>query len=134
MSIRCAREVNPICGDCLASFANRCCFVETVLEFRCIRYLSQQQFHHPTPRSPPGGPGGPVPAFPPYYQGTTTCCRPLRRASFPSLGATTRCAQSRGDASISQVPGKLRLCLCQVLRLRRDGSLLTLTVCAAWPP
>src|SRR3990170_460946 len=90
MSIRCAREVNPICADCLASFANRCCFVDTVLEFRCIRRLSQQRFHTPTPRFPPRGPGGPVPAFHRYYQGATTCCRPLRRAWFPSLGATTR--------------------------------------------
>src|SRR6266498_5245886 len=60
MSIRCAREVNPICCDCLASFATRCCFVDTVLEFLCIRRLSQQRFHNPTPRFPPRGPGGPV--------------------------------------------------------------------------
>ena len=84
MSIRCAREVNPICGDCLASFATRCCFVDTVLEFLCIRRLSQQRFHNPTPRFPPRGPGGPVPAFHRYYQGATTCCRPFtpRLVSF----------------------------------------------------
>ena len=76
----------------LAALATRCCFVDTVLEFRCIRCLSQQRFHDPTPRFPPRGPGGPLPAFLWYYQGATTCCRPLRRASFPSLGATTRCA------------------------------------------
>ena len=114
--------------------ATRCCFVDTVVEFRCIRRLSHQRFHNPTPRFPPRGPGGPVPAFHRYYQGATTCCRPLRRASFPSLGATTRCTQSRGDVSISQVPGKPRLCLCPVLRLRCDGSLLTLAVRTAWPP
>ena len=90
MSIRCAREVNPICGDCFASCATRCCFVDTVLEFRCIRRLSQQRFHNPTPRFPPRGPGGPVPAFHRYYQDATTCCRPFRRAWFPSPGATTR--------------------------------------------
>jgi len=47
-----------------------------VLEFLCIRRLSQQRFHNPTPRFPPRGPGGPVPAFHRYYQGATTCCRP----------------------------------------------------------
>src|ERR1700730_10659012 len=91
MSIRYAREVNPICGDCFASVATRCCFVDTVLEFRCIRRVSLQRFHDPTPRFPPRGPGGPVPALHRYYQGATTSCRPFRRASFPSLGGTTRC-------------------------------------------
>jgi len=82
----------------LAAFATRCCFVDTVLEFRCIRRLSQQRFHNPTPRFPPRGPGGPVPALPRYYQGATTCCRPLRRAWFPSLGATTRRALGSAPA------------------------------------
>src|SRR6266436_8127680 len=58
MSIRYAREVNPIGGDCFASVATRCCFVDTGLEFRCIRRLSLQRVHHPTPRFPPRGPGG----------------------------------------------------------------------------
>src|SRR5712692_9578299 len=58
MSIRYAREVNPICGDCFASSANRCCFVDTGLEFRSIRRISLQRFHDPTPRFPPRGPGG----------------------------------------------------------------------------
>src|SRR6266498_6035436 len=85
----------------------------------------------------------------------------LRRAWFPSLGATTRRALgvapavskrnhsrpgvlyirpplrptgSGGDDSISQVPEKPLLYLCPVLRLRCDGSLLTLAVRAAWPP
>ena len=84
-----------------------------------------------------------------------------RRAWFPSLGAATRRAlgfapavskrnhggpgvlyirpllrpaASGEDNSISQVPGKPPLCLCPVLRLRCDGSLLTLTVRAAWLP
>ena len=141
--------------------ATRCCFVDTVVEFRCIRRLSQQRFHNPTPRFPPRGPGGPVPAFHRYYQGATTCCCPLRCPRFPSLSATTRRALgfapavsrrnhdgpgvicirpppepacSAGDNSISQVPGKPRLCLCPVLRLRCDGSLLTLAVRTAWPP
>ncbi len=91
MSIRYAREVNPICGDCFASVATRCCFVDTVLEFRCIRRLSSQRFHDPTPRFPPRGPGGPVPALRRYYQGATTSCRCSRRTSLPSLGGTTWC-------------------------------------------
>src|SRR5262249_54737120 len=41
-----------------ASSANRCCFVDTGLEFRCIRRLSLQRCHDPTPRFPPRGPGG----------------------------------------------------------------------------
>src|SRR5437899_320626 len=58
MSLRYAREVNPLCGDCFASSANRCCFVDTGLECRCLRRLSLQRVHHPTPRFPPRGPGG----------------------------------------------------------------------------
>src|SRR5207253_11065871 len=53
-----ASEVNPICGDCFASSASRCCFVDTGLEFRGIRRISLQRFHNPTPRFPPRGPGG----------------------------------------------------------------------------
>src|SRR5262249_18064917 len=56
-----------------------------------MRRLSLQRFHDPTPRFPPRGPGGPVPALPRYCQGATTSCRPSRRASLPSLGGTTRC-------------------------------------------
>ena len=58
MSIRYAREVNPICGACFASSANRCCFVDTGLEFRCLRRIALQRIHNPTPRFPPRGPGG----------------------------------------------------------------------------
>src|ERR1017187_7898657 len=53
--------------------------------------LSFQRFHEKTPRFPPRGPGGPVPALRRYYQGATTSCRPSRRTSLPSLGDTTRC-------------------------------------------
>src|SRR5208337_136231 len=91
MSIRYAREVNPSCGDCFASSATRCCFVDTELEFRCIRRLSLQRFHDQTPRFPPRGPGGPVSTLRRYYQGATTSCRPSRHAWLPSLGDTTRC-------------------------------------------
>src|SRR5260370_22953033 len=92
MSIRYAREVNPICGDCFASIATRCCFVDTVVALRFMRRLSLQRFHDPTPRFPPRAPGAPVPALPRYYQGATTSCRPSHRASLPSLDGTTPCA------------------------------------------
>ena len=42
-----------------------------------------------------------VPRLPRYYQGAMTSCRPFRRASFPSLGDTTRSARvspARGRA------------------------------------
>src|ERR1700678_3250774 len=91
MSIRDARKVNTICGEFFASPATRCCFVDTGLEFRCIRRLSFQRFHDPTPRFPPRGPGGPVSTLRRYYQGATTSCRPSRRAWLPSLGDTTWC-------------------------------------------
>jgi len=114
-----------------------------------MRRLSLQRFHDPTPRFPPRGPGGPVPALPRYYQGATTSCRPSRRASLPSLGGTTRCVLafaptapkrngggpgvpslrrppetdwSGGDDRISQVPGRPPVLLCPVLRLRQDGT------------
>ncbi len=171
MSIRCAREVNPICGDCLASFATRCCFVDTVLEFLCIRRLSQQRYafavfpnNGSTIRRLASLHAVREVPFPPFT-GTIKALRLaavlLRRAWFPSLGATTRRALgfapavskrnhsrpgvlyirpplrptgSGGDDSISQVPEKPLLYLCPVLRLRCDGSLLTLAVRAAWPP
>src|SRR5213595_726025 len=129
MSIRYAREVNPICGDCFASVATRCCFVDTVLEFRCIRRLSLQRFHDPTPRFPPRGPGGPVPALPRYYQGATTSCRASRRTSLPSLGGTT--SVRLGFASTVQErqddgPG--------VLRVRRPPRQPTFPVATAGSP
>ena len=37
--------------------AIRCRFVDTSLEFRCIRRMSQQQAHDPTSRFPPQDPG-----------------------------------------------------------------------------
>src|SRR5262249_1994812 len=58
MSIRWASEVNAICGDCFASAAIRSCFVDTLVEFRSIRRVSQGRFHDPTPRFPPLAPGG----------------------------------------------------------------------------
>jgi hypothetical protein len=34
--------VNAICGDCLANVAIRSCFVDTMVEFRCIRRVSHE--------------------------------------------------------------------------------------------
>src|SRR5262245_43850792 len=58
MSIRWASEVNAINGDCFASAAIRSCFVDTLVEFRSIRRVSQERFLDPTPRFPPLAPGG----------------------------------------------------------------------------
>ena len=50
--------MNAISGDCFANAAIRSCFVDTVVEFRCIRRVSQERFLDPTPRFPPLAPGG----------------------------------------------------------------------------
>jgi hypothetical protein len=44
--------------DCFASAAIRSCFVDTFVEFRSIRRVSQERFLDPTPRFPPLAPGG----------------------------------------------------------------------------
>ena len=41
-----------------ANAAIRSCFVDTIVEFRCIRRVSQKRFHDPTPRFPPLAPAG----------------------------------------------------------------------------
>src|SRR5262245_53973713 len=58
MSIRRASDVNAISGDCFASVAIRSCFVDTLVEFRSIRRVSQERFLDPTPRFPSLAPGG----------------------------------------------------------------------------
>ena len=50
--------MNAICGDCFANVAIRSCFVDTVVEFRCIRRVSQKRFHDSTSRFPPLAPTG----------------------------------------------------------------------------
>ena len=45
------------------------------------------------PLPSPGSSAVRVPRLPRYYQGAMTSCRPSRRASFPSLGDTTRSAR-----------------------------------------
>ena len=124
--------MNPICGDRFASSAIRCCFVDTLPEFRCIRRISQQRFHDPTPRFPPRGPRESSSPASRYYQGTTTSCRPFsprfvsfawryhgapelrsfrrRRAATTDLESDFRPlltpAGFGGNDRISQVPGK----------------------------
>ena len=50
--------MNAICGDCFANVAIRSCFVDTIVEFRCIRRVSQKRFHDSTSRFPPLAPAG----------------------------------------------------------------------------
>ena len=50
--------MKAISGDCFASSAIRLCFVDTVIEFRCIRRVSQIRFHDSVSRFPPSGPTG----------------------------------------------------------------------------
>src|SRR6266481_5435211 len=142
MSIRYAREVNPICGDCFASSANRCCFVDTGLEFRCIRRISLQRIHNPTPRFPPRGPGGSrvhasavlsrrydfLPPFPPRFVAFAWRYHSVRLAFAPATPRRNggepgvlcvrrpplKCRLSGGDDRISQVLGNppLPICTC----------------------
>ncbi len=50
--------MNAICGDCSANSAIRFCFVDTFVEFRGIRRVSQKRFHDSTSRFPPLAPAG----------------------------------------------------------------------------
>jgi len=45
-------------GDCFANSALRSRFVDTTVEFRCIRRVSQERFHDPTSRFPSLAPAG----------------------------------------------------------------------------
>ena len=129
--------MNAICGDCFASVAIRSCFVDTLVEFRGIRHVSQERFHDPTPCFPPLVPAGSRSPASSVLSGAMTSCRPSRRASLPSLGGTsgfTRCVCSwadecaakawscspgsssreyrRGNDRISQVLGEPQLSVC----------------------
>ena len=42
--------------NCAANAAIRFCFVDTIIEFRCIRRVSQKRFHESAPRFPPLAP------------------------------------------------------------------------------
>ncbi len=50
--------MKAISGDWLASSAIRLCFVDTSIEFRCIRRVSQIRFHNSVSRFPPSGSAG----------------------------------------------------------------------------
>src|SRR5262245_30010315 len=136
MSIKQASEVNAICGDCFANTAIRSCFVDTMVEFRCIRRVSQEGSMIRRLASLPGLRSGTVRPFRRYYQGAMTSSRPSRRTSLPSLGGTstfTRSVRSPADEWAaeawswspgipnrdiaeddrnSQVPGEPRLSVC----------------------
>src|SRR5262245_25851370 len=84
-----ASEVNAICGDCFANPAIRSCLVDTVVEFRCIRRVSQEGSVIRRLASLPWLRPGAVRQLRRYYQGAMTSCRPSRRASLPSLGGTS---------------------------------------------
>ena len=86
--------------------AIRSCFVDTLVEFRSIRRVSQERFLDPTPRFPPWLRVGPVRQLRRYYQSATTSCRPSRRTSLPSFdgtSASTRSVRSPADECAAEV-------------------------------
>src|SRR5712664_3801583 len=88
MSMCWASVVNAIPGACLASFAIRSSFVQTVVEpdVSSIFPSSGSVSRHPLPST---GALGSVPPLRRYYGNARTPGHPSRLASFPSLGATT---------------------------------------------
>src|SRR6266404_4797234 len=88
MSMCWASVVNAIPGACLASFAIRSSFVQTVVEpdVSSIFPSSGSVSRHPLPST---GSLGSVPPPRRYYGNARTPGHPSRLASFPSLGATT---------------------------------------------
>src|SRR5712664_2030118 len=143
MSMCWASVVNAIPGACLASFAIRSSFVQTVVEpdVSSIFPSSGSVSRHPLPST---GSLGSVPPLRRYYGNARTPGHPSRLASFPSFGATTvrpllsplppawgatlqgrglsRGSPSRsvgGNGWASQVPGG-PLRACPALRPRRD--------------
>src|SRR5882724_8147046 len=143
MSMCWASVVNAISGACLASFAIRSSFVQTVVEpdVSSIFPSSGSVSRHPLPST---GSLGSVPPLRRYYGNARTPGHPSRLASFPSLGATTvrpllsplppawgatlqgrglsRGSPSRsvgGNGWASQVPGGPSRA-CPALRPRRD--------------
>jgi hypothetical protein len=92
--------MNAICGDGFANAAIRSCFVDTMVEFRCIRRVSQEGSMSRRLASLPGLRSGTVRPLQRYYQGAMTSCRPSRRTSLPSFGGTsafTRSVRSPAD-------------------------------------
>ena len=129
--------MNAICGDCFANVAIRSCFVDTIVELRCIRRVSQKRFHDSTSRFPPLAPAGCcspasavlsrrydfLPPIPPhsvavvwrYLSVHSFCSLPDGRVSHQGLELVTRYLQPgshRGNDRISQVPGEPQLSVC----------------------
>ena len=113
--------------------------MDTVVEFRCIRRVSQEGSVIRRLASLPWLRPGAVRQLHRYYQGAMTSCRPSRRTSLPSLGGTSTSTRSfrspadecaagawswspgssgrdirRGDDRTSQVPGEPRWPVCRV--------------------
>jgi hypothetical protein len=86
--------MNAICGDCFSNAAIRSCFVDTMVEFRCIRRVSQEGSMIRRLASLPWLRPGAVRQLRRYYQGAMTSCRPSRRTSLPSLGGTSAFTRS----------------------------------------
>jgi hypothetical protein len=70
------------------SSAIRFCFVDTIIEFRCIRRVSQKRFHESAPRFPPLAPAGCCSPTSSVLSRRYDALPPSRRTSFPSLGGT----------------------------------------------
>ncbi len=71
------------------SSAIRFCFVDTIIEFRCIRRVSQKRFHESAPRFPPLAPAGSCSPTSSVLSRRYDALPPFHRASFPSLGGTS---------------------------------------------
>ena len=71
------------------SSAIRFCFVDTIIEFRCIRRVSQKRFHESAPRFPPLAPAGSCSPTSSVLSRRYDALPPSRRTSFPSLGGTS---------------------------------------------
>ena len=81
--------MKAISGDCFANAAIRFCFVDTSIEFRGIRRVSQKRFHELTSRFPPLAPTGCCSPTSSVLSRRYDALQPSRRTSFPSLGGTS---------------------------------------------
>ena len=132
--------------------------MDTFIEFRCIRRVSQKRFHNSTSRFPPLAPTGSCSPASSVLSRRYDALPPFRRTSFPSLGGTsvalvvslpggrvnreglelvTRCLQpgiAEERTGFSQVLGEPQLSVCTCSKPTPAG-LLTPDRCgaAAWP-
>jgi hypothetical protein len=97
--------VNAICGDCFANAAIRSCFVDTFVEFRCIRRVSQKRFHDPASRFPPLAPAGGCSPASAVLSRRYDALPPSRRTSFPSLGSTSAALTDFAPWQVRAPPG-----------------------------